>query len=84
MARIELPPRSGKIVATEWDLAGTGEFTAFDLRRPARTVVVRTTFTYTTPGTYYAAVRVTSQREGDPGTPFARVQNLGRVRVVVH
>ena len=27
---------------------------------------------------------VSSQREGDPGTPFARSFNLGRVRVVVH
>ena len=26
---------------------------------------------------------LTLQREGDPKTPYARVQNLGRVRVVV-
>jgi hypothetical protein len=28
-------------------------------------------------------LRVTSQRQGDVDSPFARVQNLGRVRVVV-
>jgi len=26
---------------------------------------------------------LTLQREGDPKTPYARIQNLGRVRVVV-
>ena len=35
------------------------------------------------PGTYFAALRATSQREGDPDTPHTRIQNLARVRVVV-
>jgi hypothetical protein len=83
-ARIQVPPRAGKVVSTEWDYLGTGEFTASPFGRPKRTVVVRTSFTYTTPGTYFPALRATSQREGDTSTPFARVQNLGRVRVVVH
>jgi len=34
-------------------------------------------------GTYVAALRATSHRQGDPDTPYARVQNLGRVQVVV-
>ena len=38
---------------------------------------------YTEPGTYFPVVRATQQREGDPDHPHARVQNLGRVRVVV-
>jgi len=38
---------------------------------------------YTRPGVYFAAIRATSQREGDAETPYARAQNLGRVRVVV-
>jgi hypothetical protein len=38
---------------------------------------------YTRPGVYFAAIRVASQREGDAETPYARAQNLGRVRVVV-
>jgi len=32
---------------------------------------------------YFPVLRATSQREGDFQTPYARVQNLGRVRVVV-
>ena len=46
-------------------------------------VSVNATHTYLQPGTYFPVLRATSQREGDPKTPFARVQNLGRVRVVV-
>ena len=38
---------------------------------------------YVKPGTYFAVLRVTSQREADPSTPYGRVQNLARVRVVV-
>ena len=35
------------------------------------------------PGTYFAVLRAASQRQGDATTPFARIQYLGRVRVVV-
>ena len=38
---------------------------------------------FDTPGTYFPALRGVSQRHGDRDTPYARVQNLGRVRVVV-
>jgi hypothetical protein len=41
------------------------------------------THTFTTPGTYFPAVRVTNQRSVDAGTPHCRIFNLGRVRVVV-
>ena len=83
-AHIHVPPRTGEIVATEWDLEGTGAFTPAAFGAPNRVVHLRTTYTYTTPGTYYAALRATAQRDGDTDTSFARVQNLGRVRVVVH
>jgi hypothetical protein len=42
------------------------------------------THRFDTPGTYFPALRGISQRQGDTATPFARIQNLGRVRVVVH
>ena len=38
---------------------------------------------YTAPGTYFVALRGISQRNGDRETPYARIANLGRVRVVV-
>jgi len=34
-------------------------------------------------GTYFPALRGVSERTGDRVTPYARVQNLGCVRVVV-
>jgi hypothetical protein len=83
-AKIQVPPNTGQVVATDWDFTGSGNFTAVSFGPPKPTVHVQATFTYTTPGTYYAALRATSQRDGDPTAPFARVQNLGRVRVVVH
>jgi hypothetical protein len=46
-------------------------------------VTIEFSHTYSEPGTYFPVLRATSQREGDPDTPFARIQNLGRVRVVV-
>lgn len=85
-ARIQVPPNGGEVVAAEWDFAGSGEFTPSPLpnRHPGQTVVLHASFTYDEPGTYFPALRVTAQRDGDASTPFTRVQNLGRVRVVVH
>jgi hypothetical protein len=83
-ASVQVPPHAGDVVATEWDFTGTGDFTETPLRHPRPSLVVRASFTYDEPGTYYPALRVTAQRDSDPTTPFARVQNLGRVRVIVH
>jgi hypothetical protein len=47
------------------------------------TVTVKTTYTFTKPGTYFPTLRVASQRQGDAKTPYTRIQNLDRVRVVV-
>jgi hypothetical protein len=83
-AKVQVPPNTGQIVSAEWDLPGDGSFTTSDLAKFKPTLELTRNFTYTTPGTYFAALRVTSQRDGDPTSPFTKVQNLGRVRVVVH
>ncbi|MEU9246187.1 Tat pathway signal sequence domain protein [Streptomyces sp. NPDC048385] len=82
-ARIDVPAGAGRVVHTEWDFVGTGDFTAKPYGPPRQTVEVRQTFTYTEPGTYIPVLRATAQREGDTTTPFAQVANLGRVRIVV-
>jgi hypothetical protein len=84
-ARIEVPDASGRIVSAKWDFEGTGTYpTSVDLGDPtSETVHVSATHVFTNPGTYFPALRVDSQREGNPNTPFARSLNLGRVRVVV-
>jgi len=46
-------------------------------------VNLSTKHTFSKPGTYFPVLRAASHRQGDTTTPFARIQNLGRVRVVV-
>ena len=38
---------------------------------------------FANPGTYFVAVRVKSQRDGDKSEPFTQIKNVDRVRVVV-
>ena len=72
------------MVAAEWDFDGTGTFGAHSaVPRGAQTATVTITRRYENPGTYFVALRGTSQRQGDTDTAFARIHNLGRVRVVV-
>ncbi|MDD9969631.1 MAG: hypothetical protein OXR73_25525 [Myxococcales bacterium] len=82
----EVPPEAGYIVAAKWDFEGTGDYPVaetFDSSRVSAHVTMAATYSFSTPGTYFPAVRVTSQRDGDTKTRYARVHNLGRVRVVV-
>ncbi len=84
-ATIETPPGTGSVVAADWDFDGSGEYPTpgqLSDHRSAR-VAVTASHAYTRPGVYFAAIRATSQRQGDAETPYARAQNLGRVRVVV-
>ena len=47
------------------------------------TAHAETIASYDRPGTYFATVRIASQREGDASRVFTQVLNLDRVRVVV-
>jgi hypothetical protein len=84
VAVIEAPPKTGTIVGAEWDVEGRGDFVSAQLTvgRSSR-VILKNTCTFAKPGTYFPVLRATSHRHGDLSTPYARVQNLGRVRVVV-
>lgn len=82
-ASIQAPPGTGEIVAAEWDFNGDGEFSAAAVVDPQETVKVKDCFTFDEPGVYFPVLRATLQRQGDANTPFARVQNLGRMRVTV-
>ncbi len=82
-ATIEVPPNTGSIVSAEWDFEGTGAFPVVEKLKTGNQVSLKTTHTFSKPGTYFSTLRVASQREGDSTTPFARIQNLARVRVVV-
>ena len=74
------------MVSVKWDFEGLGTYPdAAELGDPtSETLHVTATHTFSEPGTYFPALRVASQREGNPDTPFARSLNLSRVRVVVN
>jgi hypothetical protein len=84
-AQIEMPDAPGTVVSAKWDFEGLGTYPDdADLGDPnSETAHVTATHAFSEPGTYFPTLRAASQREGDPGTPFARSLNLGRVRVVV-
>jgi len=88
VASVEVPPGAGTIVAAEWDFLGAGDYPVTEPKpqgegRVLSRTVVRRSYAFDAPGTYFPVLRVTSQRQGDPDTPYGRVFNLGRVRVVV-
>lgn len=84
---VEVPPGMGKVVSAEWDFDGAGAFPVqSDLKlanAAGNKVTLTMTHSYSKPGTYFATLRVASQRDGDTETPFGKVQNLDRVRIVV-
>jgi len=86
-ATIEVPPGAGYAVAAEWDMDGTGSFAKVEKFQPLNAsgspVILKATYSFARAGTYFPVIRVISQREGDTSTPYARIQNLARVRVVV-
>lgn len=81
-ADVEAPPGTGVIVATAWDFEGDGTYVEETLKHPKSDLRVQARHRFETPGVYYVALRVTSQRDGVNG-PFTQVQNLDRVRVIV-
>ncbi|MFW9956335.1 MAG: hypothetical protein ACFFD3_17465, partial [Candidatus Thorarchaeota archaeon] len=84
-AVIEAPPNVGSIVSAEWDFEGNGDYPVIQKLKDTKSnrAKVETTYTFSDGGTYFPALRATLQRDGDSETPYARVQNIGRVRVVV-
>jgi hypothetical protein len=87
-AVIEVPPGAGTVVGAKWDFEGAGDYPVAeqfdDTNSSYSRVTLKTTYAFSEPGTYFPALRATSQRQGDFKTRFARIYNLGRVRVVVH
>jgi hypothetical protein len=84
-AVVETPPNAGSIVAADWDFEGdaTSRYPLSETITPSRRVSLSQRHAFTRPGTYFPTLRAISQRDGDQSTPYARIHNLGRVRVVV-
>ena len=86
-ALVEVPPGAGILVAAEWDFEGHGDFPVvegFDNETMSYTsMTIDREYSFSAPGTYFPALRVTSQRLGQGDNPHGCILNLGRVRVVV-
>jgi hypothetical protein len=86
---VDIPEGMGQLVLAEWDFDGSGAFAhTVDLSGAKVTnngnhVEFTSQHTFEKPGTYFPTVRVASQRKGDKETPYTRVRNLDRTRVVV-
>ncbi|WP_372799135.1 hypothetical protein [Litorivivens sp.] len=85
IATVDVPSGAGTLVSAAWDLDGSGQYAIpAEIANPDDgPTVVSLIHRYTEPGTHFAVLRVASQREGDSETPFARIYNLARVRIVV-
>ena len=82
-ATVDVPDGTGEVVSVHWDVEGTGDFPERQTVTPAASAVFERRLSFATPGTYFPTVRVAAHRDGDAKTPYARIQNLARARVVV-
>lgn len=89
-AVVEIPKGMGKLVDAAWDYDGSGTYkNKVDLSEAKITndggsrVEFSVKKAFPEAGTWFPVLRVTSERNGDKETPYARIQNLDRVRVVV-
>jgi hypothetical protein len=84
-ALVEAPAGTGTVVSADWDFDGSGEFAVSSsvLDGSCSRLRVTATHTFTEPGTYFPALWVRTQRNSNTRKPHARIENLGRVRVVV-
>jgi hypothetical protein len=79
----QVPEAAGAIVTVEWDFDGAGRFPVADPVDVADKVSLQRRYRFEETGTYFPTVRIAAHREGDRTSPYARVRNLARVRVVV-
>jgi hypothetical protein len=82
---VEAPPRGGKIIEVAWDFDGSGEYAdAHDeVDGSSSSLHLSITHTFDAPGTYFPAVRVVAERDGNVDATLGRMENLDRVRIVV-
>ncbi|WP_394551961.1 hypothetical protein ACDF64_13940 [Agromyces sp. MMS24-JH15] len=81
--RAEMPPRAGRLIAIDWDLDGDGAFDTSEEVVPTEAVELVRGIRFDRPGTRFVTARVVAQGTGDPESPWARVETLARVRIVV-
>mgnify|MGYP006972339032 CR=1 FL=1 len=86
---VDIPQGKGKLVFAKWNFDGSKSYTKYvDLTKAKVTnngchIEFDTTQAFTKAGTFFPTVMVAAQRKGNTQTPYTRVYNLDRTRVVV-
>ncbi|WP_163210033.1 hypothetical protein [Bacteroides sp. 519] len=87
---VDAPAGTGKIIAAEWCLDDSKQFThQVDMSKAVYSadgsrVEFDTTVSYDKPGVYFPTVRVYSERNGNTQAVYTPIANLTKVRVVVN
>lgn len=82
----EVPEGAGALTYVEWSFEGEQDFPhkgEWTLSENGKRGTAGAVHTYEKAGTYFAVVRVKSERNGDKKAPFTQIRNIDRVRVVV-
>ena len=81
-----MPDKAGSLTFVEWSFEGETDFPEkgkWQLKDNGQRGTAKAVHVYEKPGTYFAVVRVMSERNGDKGAPFTQIRNIDRARVVV-
>lgn len=90
-AEVQVPAGAGEVTFVDYDFEEVREIPrrdafsvigSFTRAAPGR-AVSEVEHIYEKPGTYFASVRVKSERCGDAADPFTQVRNLARARIIV-
>lgn len=85
-ANAEVPDDAGVLTTVEWSFEGEQDFLekgGWSLRDNGQRGIAVNAHIYDKPGTYFAVVRVRSERNGDKNALYTQVRNIDRVRVVI-
>ena len=86
--KAECPSGTGKIVEASWCLDGKNFTQMVDLEHAkvnagGSRVEFDTVLSFDKVGTYFPTIRLYSERNGNVSTPYTRIPNIGKVRIVV-
>lgn len=84
--KAEVPEGAGALTFVEWAFEGEEDFPekgTWELFENGRKGIAKAVHAYVKPGTYFAVVRVKSERNGDRSQLFTQIRNIDRVRVIV-
>jgi len=86
-AKAEVPAGAGSLTSVEWSFEGEQDFPLkgeLELVNGGRQGTAEAVHKFTKPGTYFAVVRVKSERNRDKKALYTQIRNIARVRVVVN